>query len=89
MIERIQVSNIELKVGDSVVLRPRPRGDVMDLILAGKRATISSFEEDFEGRIHVAVTIDEDPGRDLGRMAKPGHRFFYGSDELEPCNPGS
>jgi len=88
VIERIQVSNVELTVGDSVLLRPRPKGDVMDIVLTGRRATISSFEEDFEGKIHVAVTIDDDPGRDLGLLALPGHRFFYAPDELEPCNPG-
>ena len=86
MIERIQVSDVELKVGDSVVLRPKPRGDVIDIVLAGRRATISSFEEDFEGRVYVAVTIDDDPGRDLGQRAQPGHRFFYAPDELEPCH---
>ena len=89
MIERIHVSDVELKVGDAVVLRPKPGGDVMDIVLAGRRATISSFEEDFDGKVHVAVTIDDDPGRDLGRMAQPGHRFFYGPDEIEPCRSES
>jgi hypothetical protein len=87
MINRIDGSNVELKIGDAVILRPRPGGDVMDIVLGGRRAVISSFEEDFEGRIHVAVIIDDDPGRDLGQMALPGHRFFYAPDELEPCSP--
>jgi hypothetical protein len=86
MIDRIRISNIEIKIGDTVLLRPRPNGDVFDLVLAGRRATIASFEEDFEGRVHVAVTIEDDPGKDLGVMKQPGHRFFYSPDELEPCS---
>jgi hypothetical protein len=89
MIDRIQVSHVELKVGDSVVLRPKAGGDVMDFVLAGRRATICSFEEDFEGRVYIAVTVDDDPGRDLGQMAQTGHRFFYAPNEVEPCDPRS
>jgi len=89
MIDRIHVSDVELKAGDCVVLRPKRGGDAMDIVLAGKRATICSFEEDFEGRVYVAVTVNDDPGRDLGEMAQIGHRFFFGPDELEPCHARS
>jgi hypothetical protein len=44
---------------------------------------IASIEQDFENRIHLAVTVDDDPGRDLGLTGKPGHRFFFGPDEVE------
>jgi hydrogenase maturation protease len=66
-----------------VRLRPKPGGDVFDLALAGERATIASVEEDFEGRVHYAVTVDADPGRDLGASGMPGHRFFFSAEELE------
>ena len=52
--------------------------------VAGKDATVSSIEEDYEGRIFLALTIDDDPGRDLGLEGKPGHRFFFRPDEVEP-----
>lgn len=71
------------RTGSRVRLRPRGRSDSMDLILNGKTATIVSVEHDFEGRIHLAVVIDGDPGQDLGREGKPGHRFFFGLDEVE------
>ena len=89
MIDRIHLFDVDLKVGDPVILRPKAGGDVMDVVLAGRRATICSFEEDFEGRVYVAVTVDDDPGRDLGQMAQIGHRFFYTPDELEPCHSRS
>jgi hydrogenase maturation protease len=69
--------------GDSVVLRPKRGGDVFDLALSGERATVASVEEDFEGRLHYAVTVDADPGRDLGAAGMPGHRFFFSAEELE------
>jgi hypothetical protein len=57
----------------------------MDLALAGQTAVVEAIEQDFEDRIHVAVVLDEDPGRDLGLLRQPGHRFFFGLDEVEPA----
>ncbi|GAC1336609.1 MAG: hypothetical protein NVSMB23_01940 [Myxococcales bacterium] len=75
---------VEIKPGHRVRLRPRPGGDIFDVALAGKAATVSSVEEDFEGRIFLALTIDDDPGKDLGLEGKPGHRFFFRPEEVEP-----
>jgi hypothetical protein len=75
-----------LHVGDRVRLRPRHRADIIDLALAGRLATIVAIEHDFEERTHLAVTIDDDPGQDLGKAGQPGHRFFFAPDELEPAD---
>jgi hypothetical protein len=80
----VTVSGTTLQAGDRVRLRPRPGADIMDLALAGKIATITSIEHDFEERVHVAVVIDDDPGRDLGALGQPGHRFFFSPQEVEP-----
>jgi hypothetical protein len=69
--------------GDRVRLAPRGRADVFDLVLQGRSATVASIEEDFEGQAYVTVTIDDDPGRDLGFAGKPGHRFFFRTEEVE------
>lgn len=74
----------ELCVGDRVRLSPKPGGDVMDIVLAGKIAVVEAIERDFEDRVHVAVTIEDDPGRDLGLGRFPGHRFFFSAEEMEP-----
>jgi hypothetical protein len=74
-----------MAVGDRVRLRPRRRADIFDIALAGKLATIVSLEQDFEDQVHLCVTVDDDPGRDLGVEGKPGHRFFFGTDEVEPA----
>ena len=77
---------VELRPGDQVRLRPRPGADIIDLALAGQTATIQSIEQDYEGRVHLAVVVDDDPGRDLGVLLQPGHRFFFSPDEVEPLN---
>jgi len=71
------------KRGDRVRLRPRKRADIFDLALAGQIAEIDSIETDFEGRMHLAVVIENDPGKDLGVMRQPGHRFFFSPEEVE------
>jgi hypothetical protein len=80
----VLVGSVELRPGDSVRLRPRAGGDVFDLALDGKTAIIESIEEDYEGKPHVAVVLDEDPGRDLGFLRQPGHRFFFSPEDVEP-----
>lgn len=73
----------EFNQGDRVRLKPRAGGDVFDLALAGKSAVIEAIEEDYEGKVHLAVVVDDDPGRDLGMLRQPGHRFFFSLDEVE------
>ncbi|MPZ77315.1 MAG: hypothetical protein GEU77_12405 [Deltaproteobacteria bacterium] len=80
----VRVSGIELKPGDRVRLRPRAGGDIFDIALDGKSAIIESIEQDYENQAHLAVTVDEDPGRDLGALRLPGHRFFFSPEEVEP-----
>ena len=72
-----------VKPGDRVRLRPKPGGDVFDVVLAGRVAVVESVEQDFDNRTHVAVIIEDDPGRDLGLLRQPGHRFFFSADEVE------
>ena len=83
-IDCIHVGAAELRQGDGVRLRPRRRADIMDMALDGKAATIEAIEQDYEGRIYVAVTVDDDPGKDLGMLRQPGHRFFFLIEEIEP-----
>src|SRR5262249_33269365 len=79
----VRTSEARLRRGDRVRLRPKSRGDVFDIALAGRVAIVESIEQDFENRTHVAVVIEDDPGKDLGYMRQPGHRFFFSSDEVE------
>jgi hypothetical protein len=75
---------VELRKGDRVRLWPQQRADILDMALEGKVATIEAIEQDFENNIHLAVMVDDDPGRDLGELRQPGHRFFFRPEEVEP-----
>ena len=83
-LEEAELNGVVLRPGDRVKIRPRSRADIMDIALAGKIAAIEAIEQDAEGRIHFALVLDDDPGKDLGYMRQPGHRFFYTIDEVEP-----
>ena len=83
-IESVDVAGVPLHAGSRVRIRPRGRADVMDLALAGKTAVIEAIECDAEDQIQLALVLEDDPGKDLGMMRQPGHRFFYGVDEVEP-----
>lgn len=85
-LECVHVGPAELRQGDRVRLRPNRRADIMDLALAGMTATVESIEEDYEGRVYLAVTVDDDPGKDLGTLRQVGHRFFFRADEVEPLS---
>jgi hydrogenase maturation protease len=83
-LESFEIRGVAVRRGERVRLRPRAGGDVFDLALDGKIATIESIEQDYEGQLHVCVVVDEDPGRDIGLMRQPGHRFFFAPTEVEP-----
>jgi hydrogenase maturation protease len=87
-VDDLRISDTEVRSGSRVRLRPRAGGDIMDIALAGKTAIIESIEQDYDGKFHVCVVVDEDPGRDIGLMRQPGHRFFFDPDEVEPLPRG-
>lgn len=83
----VVISNgVELRPGFRVRLKPRGRKDIFDLALTDKSAVIEAIEEDYEGHVHLAVVLDDDPGRDLGMLRQPGHRFFFSVEEVEPLS---
>jgi hydrogenase maturation protease len=82
--DRVVVEGVELRPGSRVRLRPRPGGDIWDLALHGRTALVDSIECDTDDNVHVTITVEDDPGRDLGEQRALGHRFFFTPDEVEP-----
>jgi hydrogenase maturation protease len=78
------VAGVEVGRGSRVVLRPRAGADIFDRAVAGKVAVVDRVDEDMEGSVQLAVVVEDDPGRDLGEMRQPGHRFFFSPEEVEP-----
>ena len=85
-VDHLKISGVEVRTGSRVRLCPRPGGDVMDMALAGQIATIECIEQDYEGKSHLCVVLDSDPGRDMGLLRQPGHRFFFDTEEVEPLS---
>jgi hydrogenase maturation protease len=83
--DAVEVAGVAVRAGSAVRLAPRRTGgDIFEVALAGRTAVVHEVLQDLEGRIQLAVTVTDDPGRDLGAMRRPGHRFFLAPDEVEP-----
>jgi hypothetical protein len=85
----VLIAGREVKAGDSVRLRPGhgrqgTLADAFDILLDGKTARIETIHQDFENRIYLVVTLDDDPGREQwDERVLPGHRFFFYPEEVE------
>jgi hydrogenase maturation protease len=86
-VDHLEIAGVEVRPGSRVRLRPRKGGDVMDIALAGQIAIVECIEQDYEGKQHVCVVLDDDPGKDMGLLRQPGHRFFFDAEEVEPLSP--
>lgn len=86
----IEVDGVHVGRGSLVRLVPSTarRADVMDRALAGRAAIVESLHESLDGRVQLAVVLEDDPGRDLGVARQPGHRFFFAADEVSPLDDG-
>lgn len=72
------------RVGDRVRLHPQARADAFDFLLKEKVGRIEAIQQDFEQRLYLVVTLDDDPGREQwDERVLPGHRFFFFPEEVE------
>ena len=90
--ESVTIAGREVRAGDRVRLRPKQaRADAFDMMLTGKTGTVQVLQQDFENRIYLVVTVDDDPaGEQMEIEAKllPGHMFFFFPEEVEPLENG-
>ena len=80
----VTVGGVEVGTGSRVRLWPQAGRDIFDIALSGKVAIVEKIEQDFEDRILLAVSVEDDPGREMVDMPVLGHRFFFSPDEVEP-----
>jgi hypothetical protein len=83
-LDNVRIFGVVVKPGDQVRLWPQKRADIMDMALKGKIGVVEAIECDFDDQVHLAVVLEDDPGRDLGILRQPGHRFFFSPEEIEP-----
>jgi hypothetical protein len=67
--------------GAKLVLRPGPDADLHARMVAGRTATVERIYVDYDGKVHLGVTVDDDPGRDL--MRETGRFLFFFPPEVE------
>jgi hypothetical protein len=79
--EAAEVDGVTFRRGCAVVIRPRPDADLHARMLDGRRATIERIFTDYDGRTHLGVTIDDDPGQEL--MRETGRYLFFFAEEVE------
>jgi hypothetical protein len=83
----VTINGRDVRAGDAVLLHPRRRADAFDMLLDGKIAHVVSIMQDFENRIYLVVTLDDDPGREqFDERVMPGHRFFFFPEEVTPLD---
>jgi hypothetical protein len=80
----IVVDGVEIKSKSRVRLRPRAGRDIFDIALSGRVAVVEKIEQNLEDRILLAVSVEDDPGKEMVDMPVLGHRFFFSPEEIEP-----
>ena len=70
------------RLGDQLVLRLAGRIDTYDRMLDGRTAMLERIYIDYDDKVHLGVTIDDDPGQELMRETGRFHFFFAGEVEL-------
>jgi hypothetical protein len=81
--DTVEIGGTTVQRGSRVILRPGTRrADAYDLFLAGREATVAAVLRDVDGREHLAVSVDEDPGAEL--KSAHGRYLYFAPDEVEP-----
>ena len=77
------IDGVRYELGDTIRLRPGTDRDAFDRMLDGRRATIERIYVDYDDRVHIGVTVDDDPGQQL--MRETGRYLFFFEGEVEPA----
>ncbi len=78
---RAVVDGVTFERGSRVILRPGTDRDPFDRMLDGRSATLERIYIDYDDRVHLAVTVDDDPGQDL--MRETGRYLFFFPHEVQ------
>ena len=77
----VTVDGVTYSRGQKVIVRPAPSADVYDKMLDGRKATIHRLFMRVDDRLHLGVTIDDDPMQEI--LGESGRFLFFFSDEVE------
>ena len=80
--ERVTVDGVTYEKGARLLLKPGTERDVYDRMLDGRSSTLERIYVDYDDRVHLAVTVDDDPGQQL--MRETGRYLFFFPGEVQP-----
>jgi hypothetical protein len=78
---QVVVDGVTFRRGSKVRLRPGFGRAPQDGVWADRVATIERIYRDYEDGVHLAVTVDDDPGQEL--MRDIGRYLYFKADEVE------
>ncbi len=79
--ESATVAGVTFRRGAKVQLQPGTDRDVFDRMLDGRLATLERIYVDYDDAVHLAVTVDDDPGQQL--MRETGRYLFFRPHEVK------
>ncbi|WP_280672549.1 MULTISPECIES: hypothetical protein [unclassified Kitasatospora] len=83
--DRVTVDGRSVGAGSRVLLKPGlRRTDAQDLFLHGRSAQVEAVLHDVDGVVHLAVTVEGDPGADIRR--EQGRFLYFQPDEVAPLD---
>jgi hypothetical protein len=77
----VTFEGVTFKRGDKVVLHPPESADVYDKMLDGRTATIHRLFMRVDDRLHIGVTVDDDPMQEI--LGESGRFLFFFAEEVE------
>jgi len=77
----VDVDGTVFRPEQKVVLHPGRGGDPYDQMLDGRTATIQRIYVDVEDRVHLGITVDDDPVQDM--MRDTGRYLYFFPNEVE------
>jgi hypothetical protein len=77
----VTIDGVTYRRGDKVILHPPLGADVYDKMLDGRTATIHRLFIRIDDRLHLGVTIDDDPMQEI--LGESGRFLFFFSEEVE------
>ncbi len=79
--QQVDVGSQSFRRGGKVLVRPGAKADLHARLLDGRTATIERIFTDYDGKTHLGLTIDDDPGQDL--MRETGRYVYFFAHEVE------
>jgi hypothetical protein len=79
--QRLEVDGVVYELGGKIVLRPGVDRDPYDKMLHGRVATLERIMVDYDGKVHLGVTVDDDAAQEI--LRETGRYLFFFKDEVE------